>query len=351
MMLPVEEKKAICAEGYRRFLLVMAVTGLAFLLLSYLNITLGSVPKPLSEIGRALFRLPNADPDLSRILWKIRLPRMVSVALLGGALALSGFLLQTFFQNPIAGPFILGISSGAKLFVTICMIILLSVMQKTVSSLGLIAAAFAGSMLTMGLVLILAGKVRHSSLLIVSGVMIGYICSAATDMLISFADDASIVNLHNWSRGSFSGMSWDHVRVMFFPVTICSLLVFALSKPIAAFRLGERYAASVGVNVKRFRLLLVLLSSMLAAAVTAFAGPISFVGIAVPHLAKAAAGSSRPLYIIPICFLGGSVFCLLSDLIARVLFAPVALSISSVTAIFGAPVVIFVMLNRRREQI
>ena len=178
--------------------------------------------------------------------------------------------------------------------------------------------------------------------------MIGYICSAITDFVITFADDSNIVNLHNWSLGSFSGMNWENVSVMTGVVLITLLLTFFMSKPIGAYQLGEAYAQNMGVNIKWFRVVLILLSSVLSACVTAFAGPISFVGIAVPHLVKNLLKTSRPLLVIPGCFLGGAVFCLFCDLLARTMFAPTELSISSVTAVFGAPVVIYIMIRKQR---
>ncbi len=215
------------------------------------------------------------------------------------------------------------------------------------SSGAMVAAAFVGALTSMGFILLISRKVDNMSMLVVGGVMIGYICSAVTDFVVTFADDSNIVNLHNWSLGSFSATSWDNVRdmtIMLVPALICALM---LSKPIGAYQLGEEYARSMGVHVKRFRIQLILLSSLLSACVTAFAGPISFVGIAVPHLAKRLLGTARPLVTIPACLLGGAVFCLFCDLLARTLFAPVELSISSVTAIFGAPVVIYLMVSRR----
>ena len=266
--------------------------------------------------------------------------------LLGGALSLSGFLLQTFFNNPIADPFILGVSSGAKFVVALTMIVLLGANQA-MSSPAMVAAAFLGSLITIGFVLLIARRISSMAMLIVAGVMVGYICSAGTNFLIAFADDQSIVNLHNWSLGSFSGSSWDDIAVIAVVVITVSACVFAISKPLSAFQLGEAYAKSVGVNVARFRVVLVLLASMLSACVTAFAGPVSFVGIAVPHLVKSALKSSKPIRVIPACFLGGAIFCAGCDLIARTLFSPVELSISAVTAIFGAPVVIALMLKKR----
>ena len=287
-----------------------------------------------------------AEGSQRSILLQIRLPRLVAALILGGALSVSGYLLQTFFHNPIASPFVLGISSGAKLTIAVTMIALLS-RGHTASSAALIAVAFLGAMVSMGFVLAVSQKVRHMSMLVVCGVMIGYICSAATDLLVTFADDSNIVNLHNWSMGSFSGMSWENVRTMALVCGAALVLSFFLSKPIRAYQLGEVYAQNMGVALKAFRTALILLSSILSACVTAFAGPISFVGIAVPHLMKSLFHSAEPLLLIPACFLGGGAFCLMCDLIARTAFAPTEVSISSVTAVFGAPIVIYMMIHRK----
>lgn len=307
------------------------------------NVNSGSLHLSVREVAQILL---THSGDNAVIVWEIRLPRIFAAILLGGALSVSGFLLQTFFANPIAGPFVLGISSGAKLTVALTMIGALSC-GRVLGSAVMITAAFAGAMLSMGFVLLIAQRVRQMPLLVVSGVMIGYICSAVTDFVITFAEDSNIVNLHNWSMGSFSGISWDNIRVMT-PVVLAALVcVFLLSKPIGAYQLGEGYARSMGVNIAAFRVVLILLSSVLSACVAAFAGPISFVGIAVPHLAKSLFGTAKPILMIPACFLGGAGFCLLCDLIARTVFAPTELSISTVTALFGAPVVIYIMVHRK----
>ena len=322
---------------------------LALLLMSFIvwNINSGSIEISVREIMEILF-LGKGDDTALNIIWEIRLPRILAAIILGGALSVSGFLLQTFFGNPIASPFVLGISSGAKLVVSLVMIFLLG-KSMVASSAVLILAAFVGSMISMGFVLLVAKKVKQMSALIISGIMIGYICSAVTDFVITFADDSNIVNLHNWSMGSFSGMNWENVRMMAVVTAVTVLMVFLMSKPISAYQLGEGYAQNMGVNIKLFRVALILLSSILSACVTAFAGPISFVGIAVPHLVKSLLKTARPLLVIPACFLGGAVFCLFCDLIARTAFAPTELSISSVTAVFGAPVVIYIMIRRKRS--
>ena len=311
------------------------------------NSCAGSSETSLGSVMRILLG-DAADETMYHIVWRIRLPRILASVILGGALSVSGFLLQTFFANPIAGPFVLGISSGAKLTVALAMIFFLQ-QGLVMNSAAMVLSAFAGALLSMGFILLLARRVHNMSLLVVGGVMVGYICSAVTDFVVTFADDANIVNLHNWSQGSFSGTSWSNVRDMAVLVLVLLILAFLLSKPIGAYQMGESYARSMGVNVRRFRVELILLSSLLSACVTAFAGPISFVGIAVPHLVKSILKTAKPLVVIPACFLGGAVFCLFCDLLARTMFAPTELSISSVTAVFGAPVVIAMMISRKRQ--
>lgn len=321
---------------------------IVLLLLSLIwSICSGSVSVPIMEFLQEL-REPKLRGMAWTIIWEIRLPRALAALILGGALALSGYLLQTFFHNPIAGPFVLGISSGSKLLVALVMVGFLE-WNITINSGMLVAAAFAGALLSMLFVLLVARKMEQMAMLIVGGVMIGYICSAITDFVVTFASDADIVNLHNWSRGSFSGMTWENVAVMAGVTFVSAAAVFLLSKPIGAYQMGETYAKSMGVSVAHLRFFMVILSSILSGCVAAFAGPVSFVGIAVPHLIRWLFADTRPLVLIPGCFLGGSVFCLFSDWLARTVFAPTELSISTVTAVFGAPVVIFVMMRKHRK--
>ena len=329
----------------KRILITFSLLTAATLLLLGLNIGIGSVKIPAKDIWMLMQGKEIAN---SRIVMDIRLPRTFAALILGGALALSGYLLQTFFRNPIAGPFVLGISSGAKMVVALVMIFLIG-RSVRVSSAAMILAAFVGAMISMGFVLLLSRKVSNMSMLVVSGVMIGYICSAITEFVVTFANDAEIVNLHNWSRGSFSGMTWENVA-MITPVVFATFtVVFCLARPLEAYQLGDAYAQNLGIRIKAFRILIVILSSILSACIVAFAGPISFVGVAVPHLAKNLAGTAKPIVLIPACFLGGSVFCLFCDLLARTMLAPTELSISTVTAVFGAPVVLWVMVRRNKE--
>ena len=336
-------RKKLHFRYWLSFIILIILLGV----LVFWNINSGSIPISLQDVFRIIF-LRDGTETAYNIIWEIRLPRILAAVILGGALSVSGFLLQTFFGNPIAGPFVLGISSGAKLIVALTMIFLLG--KSIVATSGvMIIAAFTGSMISMGFVLLIAKKVHQMSMLVISGIMIGYICSAVTDFVVTFADDSNIVNLHNWSMGSFSGTTWENVSTMTVVVMTALIITFLMSKPIGAYQLGEGYAQNMGVNIKAFRIALILLSSILSACVTAFAGPSSFVGIAVPHLVKSLLKTSKPLLVIPACFLGGAVFCLFCDLIARTVFAPTELSISSVTAVFGAPIVIYIMIHRKKR--
>lgn len=331
----------------RCWLVLMALLLLIGLAL-VMNINTGSVSISPLRILRIIFVHAEQGSTEYGIVWNIRLPRLLSAALLGGALSVSGFLLQTFFRNPIAGPFVLGISSGAKMFVGFTLIFLMRYLSSVPAWIT-VAAAFIGSMISMGFVLIFSRKVQNMSMLLVIGIMIGYICSAATDFFITFAKEADIINLTNWSMGSFSGARWGDLSITAAVVGVGFLAAFLMSKPIGAYQLGEGYAQSVGIDIRLFRVLLITVSSVLSAIVTAFAGPISFVGIAVPHITRMAMKTAKPLFLIPGSFLCGAVFCMFCDLIARTAFSPAELAIGTVTSAFGAPIVIWLMIHRRKQ--
>lgn len=350
-----------------RFTLVILILIALLIPALLLNVNIGSVPIAAGDVFRMIwdairYGLANlftnggfadklqsvtGSSTESQILFTIRIPRILLAAVLGGALSVSGYLLQVFFRNPIAGPFVLGISSGAKMVVGITLVFLGSFFSG-VSSFTMLAAAFIGSLLVTAVVLLFSQKVRNMSMLLVIGIMVSYICGAVTDFCITFASDHDVANLTSWSMGTFSGASWQNVGtalLICIPGTVAALL---LSKPIGAYALGEGYAQSMGIRVRPFRVLLILLSSLLSACVTAIAGPISFVGIAVPHITRSLLKSSKPSFMIPATFLCGAVFCVFCDVIARTVFAPTELSIGTVTSVFGAPVVIYMMVNRRR---
>ena len=331
----------------KRCALIFIILLVLLLVLTAVNLAMGSVSLKFPEILSILSRGKDSSPYYP-VLYNIRLPRIAAAIVLGGALALSGYLLQTFFDNPIVGPFVLGVSSGAKLCVALLMIFFLS-RGKDPGSAGMIGAAFIGSLAVMGFVLLISFKARNMSVLVVCGIMTGYICSAVTDLLVTFADDSNIVNLHNWSMGSLSGVNWPGVAQMSMISVICLITAFLMSKPMGAYRLGEAYARNMGVNIRLLRVMLILTASLLSACVVAFAGPISFVGIAVPHLMRLSFKTSEPMVMVPASFIGGSVVTLLCDCLARNIFAPTEVSISSVTAVLLVPVVITMLLKRHQK--
>lgn len=369
MELAENKKRHLHITSGSRFTIVMAALVLLMGWGLILNVNIGSVKIPIGDVfsmiwnsiryGVANFFTRGEFTDelnavlnattQSQIIFSIRIPRMLLAVILGGALSVSGFLLQTFFRNPIAGPFVLGISSGAKMVVGITLIFLTPYFGYIHSSITILAA-FLGSLLITGVVLAFSQKVHSMSMLLVIGIMVGYICSAVTDFCITFANDHDILNLTSWSMGTFSGASWGNVKAAILLCIPAFLASWLLSKPMGAYALGEAYAKSMGINIKPFRLMLILLSSLLSGCVTALAGPISFVGIAVPHITRTVLKSSKPLLVIPASFLCGGVFCLFCDLLARTVFAPTELAIGTVTSIFGAPVVIYMMVKRRKMQ-
>lgn len=363
-----KDENRIKLGGTGRFWLVMVLLFAAWMAAIVMNVNIGSVQIPVGDIFRMIwdgirFRIGSlfnkecvrelnaviSESTASQILFKIRIPRMLLAMILGGALSVSGYLLQVFFRNPIAGPFVLGISSGAKMIVGVTLIFL-APMVGSLNAFSLILAAFAGSLLITFLVLLFSRRVRNMSMLLVIGIMVGYICSAVTDFCITFANDHDVVNLTNWSMGSFSGANWGNVQTALLVCLPGVLAAVLLSKPIGAYALGEGYAISMGIRVKTVRTLIILVSSLLSACVTALAGPISFVGIAVPHITRTLLKSSRPIYVIPASFVCGGVFCMFCDLLARTAFAPTELSIGTVTSLFGAPVVIYMMIRRHMRQ-
>lgn len=332
-----------------RYIVVFSVLAILFFVAFVMNINTGSVNISVREIFEIVIKRSMAQTKNYSIIWKIRLPRMLTAAVLGGALALSGFLLQTFFRNPIAGPYVLGISSGAKMFLAFVTVVFANTkfgMPVYVS----IITAFIGSMISMVFVLLFAGYVRNMSVLLVIGIMVSNICTAITDFIIDFANEADIVNLTHWSLGSFSGASWVNLKIAAIIVFISLVGSFLASKPMQAYLLSEEYALSMGVNIKLFRFVLIFLSSILSACVIAFAGPIAFVGIAVPHITKLMLNTAKPIIIIPAVFMCGSVFCMFCDLAARTLLSPTEISLGTITSLIGAPIVISLMLRQRRER-
>ena len=331
---------------WRRRTISYVFFGLVLLLILAANIMKGSVDIRFSELWTIL-----ASHDIESvngfIIWKIRLPRAISAALGGGYLAIAGLLLQVYFRNPIVGPFILGISSGATLTVSFVMLTSLTLGMTALNPFMATLAAFVGAYGVMLVVISIAGRVKNAVTLLIVGLMMGYLCHAVTSILVAFAEKEKIKGFVLWQLGSFSGFRWSEIEILILGGGLICVLVYALSKPLNAFLLGEDYAASMGVNIKVFRLLILLSSCALAGMITAMAGPVAFVGLAVPHMVRLAFGTSDNKILVPGCLLVGAVVTSLCDFIARMIFSPVELPISAITAFFGAPIVISLLMKRK----
>lgn len=334
------------AFTWHRPLTVFVILGLLSCLLVIMNIGIGSVSFSPGQVWQTLID-PEAGSTLGAIIWKIRVPRALAAVLGGSFLAVSGLLLQVYFRNPIVGPFILGISSGATVMVSLVMLTTLTVGLRVLSPFMTTLAAFAGAYGVMLIVVAVAARVKSGATLLIVGLMMGYLCGAVTAILTALAEKEKIKGFVLWQLGSFSGFKWSEIGILFFAGGIILILIYLLSKPLNAFLLGEEYAASMGVNIRRFRVMILLLACALAGMITSVAGPVAFVGLAVPHMARLGFGTSDNRILIPGACLMGAVVTSLCDLIARMLLSPVELPLSAITAFFGAPIVIGLLMKRR----
>ncbi len=281
------------------------------------------------------------------IVWKIRMPRLIA-ALLGGAfLAVAGLLLQVFFRNPIVGPFILGISSGATLMVSLVMLTTLMLGFKSLAPFLTSLSALAGATITMTIVLAIASRVKNPITLLIVGLMMGYLCHSITSVLVAFAEQEKVKGFILWQLGSFSGFKWREIEILLIFGGIVTVMVYGLGKPLNAFLLGEEYASTMGVNIRLFRFFIIFCSCALAGLVTAAAGPVAFIGLAVPHMARLCFGTSDNRILIPGVMIIGAAVTSVCDLVARLVFSPVELPISAITALFGAPIVISLLVRKR----
>jgi len=328
------------------WLIFLAFVGLLHLIF-FLSITLGSVSIALGEVARILLEGPAGKGVNTDVIWEIRLPRALGAIFGGASLATSGLLLQVFFRNPIVEPYVLGISSGATLMVAVTMLTSLSLGMTRFSPLFLSGAALTGALGVMLLVIILAARVQNVITLLVTGLMMGYLCSAITTILVALAEKERLHGFVLWTLGSFSGFTWQQVYLLVMVAVPLLAFSFFLGKPLNAFLLGENYARSMGVSIRALRVAIVVLASSLTGAVTAFAGPVAFIGLAVPHLARLLLGSSDNRILLPAVVLLGAVVTSLCDLLARSILSPVELPVSALTSFFGAPLIVSLLLKRR----
>ena len=334
-----------------RMLLLVALIGLLFLL----NLLLGSVAIPADSIGNILIGQGNEPVAWQNIVWKSRLPQALTALVAGAGLAVSGLQMQTVFRNPLAGPSVLGISSGASLGVAFVILLSGSIGGVALSRLGIIGeialsvAAIAGALSIMALIAYVSQKIKGSVTLLIVGVMIGYVATAIIGVLKFFSVEEDIRAYVIWGLGSFARVSGNQMMLFVLLMTILLPLSFLLIKTLNLLLLGDGYARNLGLNIKRARLLVILSAGILTAIVTAYCGPISFLGLAVPHLARAMFQTSDHRILMPSSLLLGAVLALFCNLVARMPGFEGALPVNSVTALIGAPVVASVLFKKRKN--
>lgn len=325
------------------------VLSMLLLLLFAANLFWGSVSVPFGSVVDILSgNGASVNPTWNFIVTQSRIPQGITAMLAGASLAVAGLMLQTAFGNPLAGPSILGITSGASLGVAAVMLSAGSLVGGTAASLSSVAGAFAGSTVTLGIIILFSTVVRSSVMLLIVGIMVGYVASSAITLLNFFASAQNVFAYTLWGMGDFSSVTLGELP-LFVSVSVAGLLFsFLLVKPLNALLLGERYAANLGVNVKAARIMLLLCTGLLTAIVTSYCGPISFLGLAVPHIARLAIGSSNHNVLMPVTALTGAVVALLCNLLCTLPWQGGVIPLNAITPVFGAPVIIYVIVNRSK---
>ena len=321
------------------------------LVLFCLNLLLGSVSIPAGDVVSILLGHEASKASWQFIILESRLPQAITAALCGAALAVSGLMLQTAFRNPLAGPSVFGVNSGAGLGVALVMLFLgggLSVGSVSITGFAaILLAAFVGAMMVMAIIFFFSTLVRNSVMLLIIGIMIGYISNSAISLLNFFATDEGVKSYMVWGMGSFSGVSMANMPV-FAAVTLAGLLgALLLIKPLNALMLGDRYAENLGVNIMRVRNWLLIVTGLLTAITTAFCGPVAFIGLAVPHIARLLLTTDNHRQLLPATLLCGSVVALVCNLICYLPGESGVIPLNAVTPLIGAPVIIYVILKRR----
>ena len=321
-----------------------------------LSIAVGSVNIPLKQIITVLLGGEAERASWTNIIIKSRLPKAVTATLSGAALGVSGLMMQTFFRNPLAGPFVLGISSGASLGVALVVLAAGTVGGSLLAGFGLagdlllVAAAATGAAATIIIVLLVARHIQSSMTLLILGLMMGYFVTAIVSLLLYFAIPERIQSYISWTFGSFGGVTWDQMPLLAGSIVIGLVMALLLTKSLNALLLGEGYARSLGLNVSQARIMIITATAILAGSVTAFCGPIGFIGIAVPHLCRSILNTSDHRVLIPGTILMGAIVALIAALIATVPGNNLILPLSAITAVIGAPVVMFVIIRQRNLQ-
>ena len=311
-----------------------------------LNVGVGSADISVPDVMKILLGMADSTETKTIIVLRIRLPRALAAAIGGAALAIAGLLLQTFFSNPIVEPYVLGVSSGATLFVGLVLLGGFTFGLARITPWMMFFGAFAGAMIVMVIVLIAARKVKSIITLLIIGLMVGYLCSASNSIMTAFADRERLQMFSMWTMGSFAGTTWEQIRLLYGIILPMLLFAFLLAKPLNALAMGDNYASSMGINVKYTRYMLILISGCLTAAITAFAGPVSFIGLAVPHICRVSFRTLNNRILIPAAAMGGALMASICDFIARNIVSPLELPLAAVTSIIGAPIVVYLLTRK-----
>ena len=330
------------------FLLLLLATVFLFLV----NISLGSVSIPLKEVVKGIFGQEMQKESWEIILWNFRFPKAITAILVGIGLSISGLMMQTLFRNPLAGPYVLGLSSGASLGVAF--VILGSGLLPTfiasffLSSYGLVMASSLGAFLVLLAVLLVSQKLKDTMAILIVGLMFGSFTSAIVSVLSYFSTAEKLQKFTFWSMGSISNLTWQEISILSLLTLIGIVLSFTVIKPLNALLLGEKYAQSIGVNYKKTRFLIIVATSILAGSITAFTGPILFICLAVPHMAKLLFRTSNHLVLFWSTLLLGALVMLVCDTIAQVPGNDITLPINAITSVIGAPIVIWLLVRKKK---
>ncbi len=330
--------------------LIFIVLIFLLIIVFVIDIFTGNASISFSEGIRALFGT-SGNEITDEIIFNYRLPKAITAVLAGSSLSVAGLLMQTLFRNPLAGPDVLGVSAGAGLGVALLTMLSGTAVYAVIASWGSMAqviAAIAGAALVLTLILSVSARINDSVTILVLGMIFGYVASAAITILQSFADPDSLKVFVTWTFGSLGAVTWEKMPILFLLIFIGVGVTFFLQKTLNSLLLGEKYAFSIGLDVKHIRFLLITITAVITGAVTAFTGPIAFVGVVIPHFARAFFGTVNHKTIIPASILLGSILMLVCDITSQIPIANRTLPINAVTAIFGAPMIVWIVLKRKK---
>ena len=336
-------------KTYKKHFILLSVL---LIVLFFLNISLGSVSIPFKEIFHTLIGDTSIKDSWQTIVLDFRVPKAITAILVGSGLSICGLLMQTLFRNPLAGPFVLGISSGASLGVAL--LILGSsifgsfLLTSSISNWSLAIAASLGAFLVLFAVIMAANSIRNTMSILIIGLMFGSLTAAVIAVLVYFSEATQIQQYLFWSFGSLGNLSWSELSVFGSIYLLGVLACLSIIKPLNSFLLGENYAKSLGINIKKSRTIILFITSLLTGVITAFSGPIAFIGLAVPHIAKMLFTTSNHKILIPASAIIGGIVLLICDGIAQLPTSEFTLPINAITSLFGAPIVIWLLLRKKK---